>query len=171
MARPSSSKPAAKQAAGLNGKDGLGSFEVGYGRPPLHGRFQPGRSGNPKGREKQSRNMRTTMQQILNEDMQIREGDRVRRMPTFEALVRTTLNRAFKGDPKAMTSLLVLVKHCGYGNDPDAPAAELLSGSDLQAIIEDYVDRNASENRTASQTMMAKEAALPPPIAPPKNPK
>ncbi len=24
-------------------------YEVGYGRPPLHSRFKPGQSGNPKG--------------------------------------------------------------------------------------------------------------------------
>ena len=85
--------------------------------------------------------MRTTMQQVLNEDMQIREGDRLRRMPAFEALVRTTLNRAFKGDPKAMASLLVLVRHCGYGTDRDEPATELLSGVDAEAIINDYIER------------------------------
>ena len=38
---------------------------------------------------RRSRNMRTIMQQVLNEDMPIREGDRLRRMPAFEALVRT----------------------------------------------------------------------------------
>ena len=57
-----------------------GSFEVGYGRPPLHSRFKPGQSGNPKGRAKQSRNMRTIVQQVLSENMQIREGGRLRRM-------------------------------------------------------------------------------------------
>ena len=84
-----------------------GSFEVGYGRPPRHSRFKPGQSGNPKGRAKQSRNLRTIVQQVLREDMQIREGGRLRRMPAIEALVRTTLARAFKGDPKALASLVV----------------------------------------------------------------
>ena len=56
---------------------------VGYGRPPLHSRFKPGRSGNPKGRAKQSRNLRTIVQQVLREDMPIREGGRLRRMPAI----------------------------------------------------------------------------------------
>ena len=124
------------------------TYTVGYGHPPVQSRFKPGQSGNTKGRQKQSRNMRTVLQQVLGEDMQIREGGRVRRMPTFEALVRTTLSRAFKGDPKAMTSLLVLVRHCGYGADHDAPAAELLSGTDFKAIINEYMDRNAPEPQT-----------------------
>ena len=31
-------------------------YEVGYGRPPSATRFQPGQSGNPKGRPKGTRN-------------------------------------------------------------------------------------------------------------------
>lgn len=131
------------------------TYAVGYGRPPLHSRFKPGQSGNTKGRQKQSRNMRTVLQQVLSEDMQIRESGRVRRMPAFEALVRTTLNRAFKGDPKAMASLLVLVKHCGYGADHDAPAAELLSGTDFKAIINEYMDRNVPEPQMPTTTATA----------------
>jgi hypothetical protein len=48
-----------------------GSLEVGYGRPPLHSRFKPGQSGYPKGGAKRSRNMRTIVRQVLNEDIQI----------------------------------------------------------------------------------------------------
>ena len=146
--------------------DADGAYTVGYGRPPLASRFKPGQSGNPKGREKNSRNMRTIMQQVLNEDMPIREGDRLRRMPAFEALVRTTLNRAFKGDPKAMASLLVLVRHCGYGTDRDEPATELLSGVDAEAIISDYIERRKP---TAAKEVSGAEPA--PPSTPAKKPR
>ena len=74
-----------------------GMYQVGYGRPPLQSRFKPGQSGNPKGRPRQSRNMRTIVKQVLSEDMQIREGGRLRRMSAMEALVRTLRARAFKG--------------------------------------------------------------------------
>ncbi len=134
-----------------------GTYAVGYGRPPVNTRFKPGQSGNSKGRQKQSPNMRTVLQRVLNEDMQIRERGRVRRMPTFEALVRTTVSRAFKGDPKATASLIVLFRHCGYGADHDAPAAELLSGTDLKAIISDYYDRNVPEPQTPAGAATADE--------------
>jgi len=39
--------------------------------------------------------MRTIVQQVLKEDMQIREGGRLRRMSAMEALFRTTLTRSF----------------------------------------------------------------------------
>jgi hypothetical protein len=40
-------------------------YSVGYGRPPKHTRFKPGRSGNPKGRPRGSRNLSTEMQKVL----------------------------------------------------------------------------------------------------------
>jgi Family of unknown function (DUF5681) len=51
---------------------GQGTYKVGYRRPPLQSRFKPGQSGNPRGRAKQSRNLRTIVKQVSNEQIQIR---------------------------------------------------------------------------------------------------
>ena len=136
-------------------------FEVGYGRPPLHSRFKPGKSGNPKGRAKQSRNMRTIVQQVLNEDMQIREGGRLRRMSAMEALVRTTLTRSFKGDPKALVSLIVIMKQSGYGPDRDEPMADLLSAADYEVILADYRARNFSSDEADPEIGTSNEKSTP----------
>ena len=136
-------------------------FAVGYGRPPVHSRFKPGKSGNPKGRAKQSRNMRTIVQQVLNEDMQIREGGRLRRMSAMEALVRTTLTRSFKGDPKALVSLIVIMKQSGYGPDRDEPMADLLSTADYEGILADYRARNFSSDKLAPEIDTSNENSTP----------
>jgi hypothetical protein len=122
-----------------------GTYDVGFRRPPLHSRFKPGQSGNPRGRAKQSQNLRTIVKQVSNEQIQIREGDRPRRMPRMEALVRTTFTRAFK-DPKALASLIILLRQCGYGADHDEPAGDMLLGPDYDAIINDFLARNGAEN-------------------------
>ena len=36
-------------------------YEVGYGKPPEASRFKPGRSGNPKGRPRGSKNKRISL--------------------------------------------------------------------------------------------------------------
>jgi hypothetical protein len=33
----------------MSADDGAGDYAVGYGKPPLHTRFETGRSGNPRG--------------------------------------------------------------------------------------------------------------------------
>src|SRR5258707_11813092 len=110
---------------------------------------------------KQSRTMRTIVQQVLNEDMQIREGGRLRRMPAMEALVRTTLTRSFKGDPKALVSLIVLLKQSGYGTDRDEPAADLLSAADYEAILVDYRARNFSSDEADPEIGAPVESSAP----------
>src|SRR6266446_5725047 len=133
-------------AAPPNGQAGNREpYTVGYCRPPLHSRFKPGQSGNPKGRPRQSRNLRTIVKQVLSEDMQIREGGRLRRMSAMEALVRTLRARAFKGDSKALASLIVLARLSGL-TESDEAIADLLHGPEYDAIIADFLARNGIEN-------------------------
>jgi hypothetical protein len=124
---------------------GQSTYDVGFGRPPLHSRFKPGQSGNPRGRPKQSQNLRTILKQVSNEQIPIRDGDRARRMSRMEALVRTVFMRAFK-DPKALASLVILCRQCGYGADHDDPAGDMLLGPEYDAIINDFLACKRAEN-------------------------
>src|SRR5262245_56317604 len=129
----------AAPSEGQSNKEGM--YQVGYRHPPLHSRFKPGQSGNPKGRPSQSRNLRTIVKQVLSEDMQIREGGRLRRMSAMEALVRTLRARAFKGDPKALASLILLARLSGL-TESDEAIADLLHGPEDDAIIDDFFARH-----------------------------
>ena len=42
-------------------------YEVGYGKPPRHTRFELGRSGNPQGRPGGSKNLLTLLNEALKE--------------------------------------------------------------------------------------------------------
>lgn len=68
-------------------------YPIGRGRPPVHSRFPPGTSGNPKGRRKGARNKRTIVEQALNERIKVRENGRMRSLRKFEVLVMTMLNK------------------------------------------------------------------------------
>ena len=128
-------------AAPPNGQAGNREpYTVGYGRPPLHSRFKPGQSGNPKGRAKGALNLRTIVKQVSNEQILIREGDRPRRMSRLEALVCTTFTRAFKEDPRALASLIMLLRQIGL-TESDETTTELLQGPEYAAIVADFLAR------------------------------
>jgi hypothetical protein len=116
-------------------------YEVGYGRPPKATQFQPGRSGNPKGRPKQHRNIATELQDALSERIRVAENGKSRSMTKSRALVVTTLNRSLKGDSRAMASLLTLMRQTGLIAETP-PLVEDQPRSEVdQAILADFLRR------------------------------
>ena len=79
-----------------------GGYAVGYGKPPTHTRFQPGQSGNPQGRPKGTKNLKTDLMEELGEKIVIREGDRSQKISKQRALLKSVVNRAIKGDARAI---------------------------------------------------------------------
>ena len=82
--------------------------------------------------------MPTIVRSVLEESMSVREGTRVRRMSAFEAFVRTVLRRAFKGDPKFVAALIMLMRQFGLASDPHDGQEDLLMASDYQTIISEF---------------------------------
>jgi len=124
-----------------DGDDQGQEYEVGYGKPPTQTRFKPGQSGNPSGRPKQRRHLRTLIEEALNETVTIREGDRQRTLPKREALVRTLVNGALMKDVKALQALLTLMRATGLiSAEPEAAPLQELSPED-EALIADFLRR------------------------------
>ncbi|HET7086956.1 MAG TPA: DUF5681 domain-containing protein [Rhizomicrobium sp.] len=89
--------------------DDSDAYQVGYKRPPRHSQFQPGQSGNPKGRpRKQLLGIPDLIQKHLDMVMTITEGRQTRRVTAREAIVRRLLHDAAAGEPRAMELLLLL---------------------------------------------------------------
>ena len=72
------------------GDDG---YRVGYGKPPVHSRFQPGQSGNPAGRRKGVRNLMTDVGRILVKPVRLKEGGRTRQRTTQESVLLVLAKR------------------------------------------------------------------------------
>jgi hypothetical protein len=76
------------------------SYEIGKGKPPRKTRFKPGKSGNPKGRPKGSKNFVTVLHQELNSKMPISENGRNRKVSKREVIAKQWVNKAAGGDLK-----------------------------------------------------------------------
>jgi Family of unknown function (DUF5681) len=93
-------------------------YSIGYRRPPIHTRFKPGQSGNPKGRPKGIKNPSVLLQRILKEKVTLREGDKVTTIPKMEAMIRRLIAKALMGDAKAFHTTLALLQETGPIAEP-----------------------------------------------------
>ena len=102
----------------LDGDDACGhtngvDYEVGYCRPPVHTRFKPGQSGNPSGRVKGSKNLKTLFHQILNEQIPLIDGTQSKKVTKGEALMRRLIIGALKGDSRSLMTLMRIAEQTG----------------------------------------------------------
>ena len=79
---------------------------VGYGHPPRHKRFKPGRSGNPNGRPKGAKSLGAALLSELEKLVVVTEGGKRKKLPKREALAKQLVNRALNNDPKAANLVL-----------------------------------------------------------------
>jgi len=108
-------------------------YEVGYGKPPRHTRFEPGRSGNPRGRPPGAKNMKTLLSKALNELVVVTEPGGRRKVSKREAIVTQLVNRSAKADYKAIQILLGMLRD--MEGDTDAhPSDAAFTEADRQII-------------------------------------
>ena len=119
----------------------------GYGRPPEHTRFKPGESGNPKGRPKQSKNLKSIIQQALTSTVTVRENGRLRSVSKIEGVVLSQLERALKGNEKAALAVLRMAGHVDLLNGGDGSA----DGDQLSPADEKILARLLGEQKTPSK--------------------
>ena len=138
-------KKPTKPAANGSGAD----YEVGYGKPPRHTRFQPGRSGNPQGRPKGTNNLKTDLMEELDEKILVREGEQSRRVSKQRAVVKTIVARTLKGDARAatlVTSMMMRLLETGEG----APEVAEPLHDDEREILREFVDRVRRDEASAA---------------------
>jgi len=132
--------------------NGAQTFSVGYGRPPVHSRFKPGQSGNPKGRRKGQRNVHTVVDGELSQRIKVREGNRTRSLTKLDAFVVTLVNAALKGDAKAWASLINLLRSLGLIGESPAANDQKPFTADDESIIADFLRRQGSEEQAPTES-------------------
>jgi hypothetical protein len=110
----------------------MGAYKVGYGKPPRATQFKPGRSGNPKGRPKGSRNLATDLAAELGEHITVREEGHSRRISKQRALIKSLMARALQGDVRATAAMLAL--YARVITEPADDSADEIQADELQIL-------------------------------------
>jgi hypothetical protein len=96
-------------------------YEVGYGKPPRHTRFEKGRSGNPGGRPSASKNLTTLLSEALNEFVIVAENDGRRKISKRQAIIKQLVNQSAKADLRATKILLDILQDIERRTEPTSP--------------------------------------------------
>jgi hypothetical protein len=118
-------------------QSGAVDYEIGYGRPPKHTRFVPGRSGNAMGRPKSSRNFATEVKDALKSPVRITRDGKSRTISTLRAALLRLKEKALTGDARALDRVLHLAEV--YGSE-EAAVADVLTADDA-AVVEVFKQR------------------------------
>jgi Family of unknown function (DUF5681) len=139
-------------ANGGDGKCSAGEYRVGKWHPPIETRFRPGQSGNPKGRRRGRRNMKTIVEKTLDEPVSIEVGGKPRTVPMREAIVRAHAAKAAQGDVRSAGFVFDLLPKTGAFIGPEIereativgqpalgrrPYSELFENVDLTLLSDD----------------------------------
>ena len=121
--------------------------DVGYRKPPKHTRFRPGRSGNPKGRPKGTKNFKTDLAEELQERILVREGGKAQAVSKQRAMLKRLTEKALQGDTRAASLIITIVaRFLDQSEDDDRSTP--LTAEDLR-IIENFRARLAGNKDDA----------------------
>lgn len=119
-----------------------GDYEVGYGKPPEHTRFQKGHSGNARGKIKGRKAIRTLLTDALLAQATISLNGAQKKGPRQHLMFETLTARAAVGDLQAQKLLLPLMMQI-LGPDGMDAGKQVLSAQDqriLDQLLADMPD-------------------------------
>ena len=123
---------------------------VGYGRPPIGTRFKKGASGNPTGRLKGVKNLKTDLQEELAEVISVRYGKHEYRVTKQRAIIKSLVAAAVRGDTKAAAAVFALcerVLEVGDGDDAQNELSPEAKEVIMLAVARELKNREAPKER------------------------
>jgi len=130
-------------------------YEVGYRKPPKTSQFQPGHSGNPRGRPKGVLTLAAAINAALSERVVIKENGQSHIVSKLEVMVKQMVNKAAGGSLEAFKQVTHTLALNPPGQ-PEAPALEQLQDQDQQ-LLAGLMDRMQRTARTDITNLLNQE--------------
>lgn len=111
--------------------------ETGYGKPPKASQFKSGLSGNPKGRPKGSKGLKTDLKAQLSTRVSVTEKGKTKKLRVQELLLKMLATKAANGNIHAAKLLLDMGIQM-IGIEDQGSGKKGLSPND-QALFDDYL--------------------------------
>jgi Family of unknown function (DUF5681) len=105
----------------------------GYGRPPVHTQFQPGKSGNSRGRPKASKDLQARLKKAAAEKVVVQEAGRERKVDKLDVALTQMMNKAAQGQPSFLKMALTQIQKAEAA-EPTATPQEELAEADHEVI-------------------------------------
>jgi hypothetical protein len=112
---------------------------AGYGRPPVAGRFKAGQSGNPGGRPKGSKNLRTLIKEEGGKKVVVQEGGRRKKVSKMGLAVTQLMNKAAQGEVRFVGLALDQMHNAEAATAGDNHAGEFAEAD--RQVIEHFLQR------------------------------
>lgn len=119
--------------------DRADSYDVGYKKPPQSTRFITGRSGNPNGRPKGTKNLANLIFKIGRERIRVTSNGRTRTITKLEAILLQLMNKAVSGEDRAAKEVLHLHNLFENAEQTSIPPAE--SDEREEAVMKNMLRR------------------------------
>ena len=113
--------------------------DVGFGKPPKHTQFKPGQSGNPAGRPKGAKNLKTDLEEELRELITVREGGNQKIVSKQRAMLKSLTAKAVQGDPRAAAIVIDMMYRLLH--EDDAEDTSRGTSPDDKAILKAFENR------------------------------
>jgi hypothetical protein len=111
-------------------------YPIGYAKPPQSGQYQPGQSGNRRGRSKGAGDLGKLLEDELNVLVEITDGGRRHKLSKARISVRQLANQAAAGNLKAFPAIVHLLQRTGRLRENSTEPAAVFTPEDLQAAAE-----------------------------------
>jgi hypothetical protein len=109
-------------------------YDVGFKKPPTHTQFQPGQSGNPKGRRKGSKNLSTIVAEEVAARVTVTVNGRRKTITMLQAAIKQLVNKAASGDQNAIKRLVEIIQTEAARAGAPPPQSEPISDADRQLL-------------------------------------